>query len=254
MSLVSICWCLSPNVGDALSPWLVSRLGHEPVYFDQAWAGQRTLLSGSILNWAKPGDIAWGVGLASMSDRVRPGVKIRSVRGPLSRDRALACGVACPPVFGDAAMILPLLYTPQPKPERSIGIIPHYTDMYRVLHAYSREDVISPLLPVEQFVDEVCSRDLIVSSSLHGLVIAHAYGKKAAWVQFSDSLYGDGTKFRDHLMAVGIEPYKPTDCRLKSASKDNLLQVANSSALPSYTDVSRRMLYDALPDYLRAAS
>jgi hypothetical protein len=43
-----------------------------------------------------------------------------------------------------------------------------------------------------------------VSSSLHGIIVAHAFGIPAAWLRWSDKLSGDGVKFRDHAALVGL--------------------------------------------------
>jgi hypothetical protein len=48
-----------------------------------------------------------------------------------------------------------------------------------------------------------------VSSSLHGIILAHAYGIPVAWTEFSTGLKGDGVKFLDHYASVGItDPVK----------------------------------------------
>src|SRR5690606_2919216 len=66
----------------------------------------------------------------------------------------------------------------------------------------------SPELAV---VDQIRACRVILSSSLHGLVVAHAYGIPAAWVQFSDKLSGDGSKFRDHAASIGVELVPASD-------------------------------------------
>lgn len=60
-------------------------------------------------------------------------------------------------------------------------------------------------------VDRIRACRVILSSSLHGLVVAHAYGIPAAWVQFSDKLSGDGSKFRDHAASIGVELVPASD-------------------------------------------
>ena len=49
----------------------------------------------------------------------------------------------------------------------------------------------------------VKSCDLIVSSSLHGLICADAYGVPNEWIQLSDDLIGGNFKFRDHMLSLG---------------------------------------------------
>jgi hypothetical protein len=149
-----------------------------------------------------------------MTDGVNPLVKIRAVRGPISRMRAQACEAKCPRIYGDPAMILPDLYTPKPGKRHGLGFIPHYVDQFRVGEWYKgKGHIINVLQDVESFVDEVASCERIISSSLHGIIIAHAYGVPAVWAKWSDSIGGDGTKYRDYYTSVGIEDASHADLR-----------------------------------------
>jgi hypothetical protein len=53
----------------------------------------------------------------------------------------------------------------------------------------------------------------VVSSSLHGIVVAHGLGVPAVWMQLSDSVRGSGWKFRDHYGALGQKAPSPFSCR-----------------------------------------
>ena len=97
---------------------------------------------------------------------------------------------------------------------RKIGLVPHYVDQYRAFHRYSdKANVIDVFQPIECVIEEINSCERIFSSSLHGIILAHAYGVPATWVKISDSMGGDGTKFRDYFASVGMDVTHPIDLR-----------------------------------------
>jgi hypothetical protein len=57
--------------------------------------------------------------------------------------------------------------------------------------------------PVEAVIDAIASCEFVVSSSLHGLIVAHAYRRPALWVEFADPLLGDRSKFHDYFASLG---------------------------------------------------
>ena len=207
-------WHPMSNVGDRLTPWLVEKItGDHPTFAERERDGHILVGAGSILNWARSGNIVWGAGLASFSDEVVADCDIRAVRGPLSRAKALAAGCTCPETYGDPGLLLPT-WLPAADQGDHVGIVPHYVDQERASIYRSRgAGVINVLQPVETFVAEITACSFVFSSSLHGLVIADAYGIPNAWIKLSDSVLGDGMKFFDHLMAVGRYPDLPIDCR-----------------------------------------
>lgn len=211
---INACWTLSSNVGDNLTPYIIRKLtGRDPVYAMGGADYIHYIFSGSMLNHANEHSVVWGAGLASITDCVRDGARLLAVRGPISRMRAQACEVKCPKVYGDPAMILPELYEPKSEKKHALGIIPHYVDAFRASQWYQDKNVINVLQPVESFVDEVAACEAVISSSLHGIIIAHAYGVPAVWAKFSDSIGGDGTKYRDYYESVGVDDPLCADLR-----------------------------------------
>jgi hypothetical protein len=58
-------------------------------------------------------------------------------------------------------------------------------------------------------IDAIASCRAILSSSLHGIIAAHAYGVPATWVKPSDRPKGDGFKFLDYWASMGRDDVKP---------------------------------------------
>ena len=204
---INLVLCNSLNFGDALAPWIARKLtGHRPVYATGGAGYEHYILGGSILNWAGKGSKVWGAGLADSSNFVNSAAEIFAVRGPHTLARAIASKARCPAIFGDPAMLLPHLYSVDVLMNDRIGIVPHYVDQFRVNEWYrgdERYQIISVFDSVESVIDQIASCRRIISSSLHGLIVAHAYGIPAVWAKFSDSVLGDGTKFRDYLSIIG---------------------------------------------------
>lgn len=60
---------------------------------------------------------------------------------------------------------------------------------------------------IESFIDEVCSCKAIFSSSLHGIVLAQAYGIPAQWIQVTDLPIQKKT-ILTNFMIIFLEPIK----------------------------------------------
>lgn len=204
-------WCVSNNVGDAMTVWLIEKItGYKPIYVPRNSYYTKYMCTGSILNWADRDTIVWGAGLANKDDVVGP-CDIRAVRGPLTRERVQFCLDKVVDVLGDPALLAPRLYQPKVKTEFKLGIVPHYVDQ-AVIYPFAKSagiKFINVFDSVEKVIDDICRCRRILSSSLHGLILAHAYGRPAKWFEASNQVGGDTMKFKDYLLSVGIEPYKP---------------------------------------------
>ena len=240
-------WDKTENFGDKLAPWLIEKItGSAPEY--SSGDGSPVVVScGSILNVPIENAVVWGAGFARCTDPVPVHKKVCAVRGPKSREKLLAYGVDCPNVCGDPAILLPRFFDPKPNKRFWLAIIPHYVDYEAVCKAYDYltglVQIVNLLEPVEEVIRKICECEVAISSSLHGIITAHAYKVPCAWVEFSDRVEGCGFKFHDYLASGGLPLVNPLN--LRHMPVDILTPVRKSSLrLP---EIDADALYAACP-------
>jgi len=201
-------WCNAYNVGDLVTPYIIEQAtGSRPIYTEAREGDDVIVGCGSLLNSdrCRAGNRVWGAGVASIADRCDPDANVLAVRGPFSREAVRQSGAIVPDAMGDLALLLPRFLACDTGGDK-IGIVPHYTDELRA-DMLVRESVgttmISPMQPVESFVRAIGECRFVFSSSLHGLIIADAYGVPNVRMHLGDEVGGDGVKFYDHALAVG---------------------------------------------------
>ncbi|SFN33024.1 polysaccharide pyruvyl transferase family protein [Salegentibacter flavus] len=209
------------NFGDAIVPLLVEKISGKKVCWTPK-AGEISKLSkrekvyfviGSILEQARENNIVWGAGIINSDAKLKKS-SFLAVRGPISYSRVLASGQKMKKVWGDPALLCPFYFPVPKKTQRNINtLIPHYVDYEQVNTKFNYKNGTEILdlkcSDIELVIEKIATSQLVFSSSLHGLIVAHAYGVKAVWVQFSDKLDGDDIKFNDYFLSVGISLYKP---------------------------------------------
>lgn len=201
---MKVWWAKKPkpgNFGDVLTPVL---LDHFDIAHEYSTDSYDTLCIGSIARMAGPGITVLGSGIIDIREELNPTANWRFVRGPITRNNLLASGGHCAPVYGDPAMLLPLLCHESRK-RYDLGIVPHYSDYELVKNMYPNHRVIDVLRwdPLE-VAREITECRSIVSSSLHGIICAHAFGIPVAWTKFGHAIKGDDVKFYDHYTALGL--------------------------------------------------
>ena len=204
-------WSMGPepgNFGDVLTPPILRAFGYDPVWTSRDQAD--LLCVGSIARFSLPGQVVLGSGIMWEHEWLNPGARYLAVRGPRTVAAIVQAGGVAPSSLGDPALLLPMFHKDPLKKTHDLGVVPHYVDFDRVAREFPGHQLIHPLRadPLE-VVDDIRRCRSIVSSSLHGVIVAHAYGIPAAWCRFSDGLDGDDVKFRDYAESVGVDlvPY-----------------------------------------------
>lgn len=210
------------NFGDALNPRIVEILSKKRVYSYKdvlIKRGPVYAVIGSILNDIDVKNLEiWGSGFISDDGnfKKKPS-KIHAVRGPLTRQRILELGIECPEVYGDPALLLPLIYTPKVSKEYVLGVIPHFVDKGNEYIKNLKNEYPEAVLIIDiedqlkNVINNVNRCQYIASSSLHGLIVADAYDIPSLWIELSNNVIGNGFKFRDYMLSVNknqLEPFR----------------------------------------------
>ncbi len=190
------------NIGDYLSTVVVDYMKKVTGVDDECkQAGRKHLYAiGSIIDGGYQNATVWGSGLRRGEQsywwrRFRK-LDLRCVRGPETRRVMMENGYSCPEIYGDPAILMPLIYTPNPGSK---------TSDYRVVPNHSfdctSDHLLSPITNDWQgFIDRIMESKLIISSSLHGIILAEVYGVPAVLLNDHDmNLF----KYRDYYYSTG---------------------------------------------------
>lgn len=241
------------NFGDVLGPYIVRKLsGKEVAYIPLLHQGlnKKTLLTypialysrklnlkdlwdnikflfgknksilitvGSIIGWhSSPKCNIWGSGIMDKKGRFN-NANFYAVRGKETQSRMRELGYKVPMAIGDPAVLMPLLYIPKENKKYKLGIIPHHFHHNEINTKIESDEIklISLLDEIEEVIDQIASCDILISSSLHGIIIAHAYNKPCIWYNLSQkTIGGDNIKFVDYFSSVDIKPYDAIDLKI----------------------------------------
>lgn len=209
----------SDNFGDLVGPYLVKKITGKKPYFihpkKRKWHQLFTKVfvsAGSILAQIDENCVVWGSGIIEKTIIISK-ANFLAVRGPLTREVLTKQGCSVPEVYGDPAILLPNFYFPKKLTTYKIGIIPHYIEYKMVSNWYKDEPNIKVINllnnSVEQIIDVISMCEQIISSSLHGIIVPHAYNLPVVWVKFSDKIFGDDTKYYDYFESIKLTNISP---------------------------------------------
>ena len=212
------------NWGDDLNIYLFEKITGKKIIPVKTLLFSKFLTKYSIIGSTIPGyitdnTIIWGSGVLYLDQPLRTKPKaVLAVRGPLTREYLLNYKVDCPEIYGDPALLLPRYYHPNKSKRYKVGLIPHHRD-YDVANfdKYLEQNEDITLIDMAHYggnffevIDKICSCDVILSSSLHGLIVADAYGIKNMFCEF-EYHHRNYDKYHDYFLSVGrkfAEPVK----------------------------------------------
>lgn len=187
-----------------ISPYLLTKLKGDAVYVEPDDREHKYVLTGSILSAPIKNATIFGAGFVLADEKfIAENVNVKGVRGIMTLNKLKDYMNVSKVLLGDPGLLLPFYYNPNPNKKYKVGVTPHIMDYERskdsnhfVIDLRMGDETISEA--VERVIYQINQCESILSSSLHGLVVAKAYGIPAEHFH-SASLIGDGFKFRDFL-------------------------------------------------------
>jgi len=196
-----------------MSPMICERLAGCPVVYAPKRRCDMVAL-GSLLNRFKerlfhPRIHVWGTGFIESGPPRKSRFHYHAVRGRHSAQ--LIQGPAIE-TFGDPGLLADALWPELKKTAKRhrVGLVPHYEDrtapkVQTLANALGSCTVIDVFDDVTEVLRQIASCDCVLSSSLHGLIVADAFGVPNAWLKLSQKIRGDDFKFHDYYSIYGLD-------------------------------------------------
>ncbi len=173
---------------------------------------------GSILKNDLKNSVIWGSGFIKppLNNTIIAPNKILALRGKLTAAIFEKQGIVHNGIYGDPALLFPEIYKPKRSIKFKLGIIPHYTEENKFLASElltKNKDIciISPMVKDNNYlniIDKINQCENIMSSSLHGLILADAYQIPSLRFKFKkNDIVGGDFKFDDYNSGVGINTH-----------------------------------------------
>lgn len=174
------------------------------------------------------------------------GLRFVATRGRLSRERIVSSnGKYIGLAIGDPGLLSSVVYKPSKTITDSVGVVAHFVDADNPLVEKLRDDsrfmIINPLDSPEEVAKKITSCRLVLSSSLHGLIVADSFSIPNTHIQFSDKVAGGSYKFEDY--------YSSTDRDYVQGDKNRIFEDAYLKELQdkyhkvgNLTDIQRKLV------------
>lgn len=184
-------WNQRVNLGDALAPviyeWMLQKNGLDANHKMKKTVHLLTV--GSLLGMGNFDAVVWGTGFHTfgsirsiVNKRFYRKYDVRAVRGPISAEVLKISGYECPRIYGDPAILMPLIYHPgaQTKKYKYSTILHQDHKNVTLLEDIHYIDVTTD--DYQRVITEILQSEIVISSSLHGIILAESYGVPAVFL------------------------------------------------------------------------
>ena len=243
-SHIPLFWWIRPapgNMGDWLSPYIISKLFGIPVKY--ASSSQAKLVSlGSIGKFVEDHHVAWGTGISNSNTELSSKATFLAVRGPYTSEALLKSGGKRVDIFGDPGILMSRIFKPKPfkQTRYRYGFVRHYIHQ-NVPISFSNdiEDLnimMSSPADLENFIARLCSYEAVLTTSLHVIILCHAYKIPCRLVSLAgeiNGVHGNGIKYKDFYHGAGIK-YLEHACIGSSLTGSDFECLADNTFAPDY--------------------
>jgi len=197
------------NFGDLLTPLVLS---HFDIHAENYPINESEIVVvGSILQDLKPEYRGYilGSGLIKNIRSSFENAQVRGIRGFLTKERL---GIKEDIVLGDPGILASALIENRSSKAYALGVVPHYVDKnnkgIKDFCAKYRDDVLIIDVQAEpkSVIAQIDQCMYVVSSSLHGIIVADSLGIPSGWLVLSKGVIGDGFKFYDYYSNFHKKP------------------------------------------------
>ncbi len=268
MKKISICYSTVNNMGDALNKDVIEKCFNVQVVRKSSitanlsgiGSGLSAFCYGSnknknimkkISSKIFSSSYVWGTGFISYDDGMMPFFKKNMnfccVRGRLTKNKVeKLLGKKLEIPLGDGGILSSMLLKEDIEKKYDLGIIPHFREknenaFFELNNKFNNSIIIDVQDNPINVIRKIAQCKSILSSSLHGLIIADSFRVPNKHVILTDKLLGDGFKFDDYYSAYNlnhnyidlkkesidsideiIEDYRITDEMVEKMKKDLL--------------------------------
>jgi succinoglycan biosynthesis protein ExoV len=168
------------NVGDDLNPWLWPKVLGDDVLSnndDHLLIGIGTLLNHKIPMARDYTVLTSGVGYGDLPDLKTGNWHFVAIRGSLTKQALNIDKTTC---LLDGAYLMPRYFNVAKKSTHThkVAYIPHVDSatngLWEKVCEIAGIKYIDPRMGVEQFIDEICSCDKVLTEAMHGAILADA--------------------------------------------------------------------------------
>ncbi|WP_085796380.1 polysaccharide pyruvyl transferase family protein [Falsiruegeria litorea] len=253
-------WKGIPNFGDVLSSLVVANVSGRKVTHagpkgcDLVAVGSllqviRRNFSQAVEHRMKP--FVWGTGLLHpVPTDFLPNVNVALVRGPVT---AALLGVKTRQ-FGDPGLLTADLIDEIPSVQDRVALVPHHSqvddpEIQALVRSEPALDLVDPRADALEVCRRIASSRHVIASSLHGLIVADAFGVPSTWLSPGEQSH---LKYHDYAASVG----RPLISPIEAHEVPGVLSSLKDGTELTYGDGiarARADLIETFPAHLRAA-